>query len=73
MLDTVSAQTAVRHLSGVRQWHKSLPAEEEIEANPFDGIPQPAVPEKLTHVPSSDDMRRLLASCSGRDFTSRRD
>ncbi|HEY9378131.1 MAG TPA: phage integrase N-terminal SAM-like domain-containing protein, partial [Jiangellaceae bacterium] len=43
LLDTVSAQTTVRHHSGAKQWFKWLLAEEEIESNPFDGVPQPAV------------------------------
>src|SRR2546430_13165654 len=59
LLDKVSAQTTVRHHSGVKQWFKWLAAEDEIDANPFDGIPQPAVPEKLTKVPSVDDVRAV--------------
>jgi site-specific recombinase XerD len=73
LLDTVSAQTTVRHHSGAKQWFKWLHAEEEIPANPFDGIPQPAVPERLTEVPSVDDVRAVLKACSGRSFEDRRD
>lgn len=72
-LDRVSAQTACRHYSATRQWFKWLTAEEEIDANPMDGIPQPAVPEKMTHVPSVDDIRALLKACSGKRFEDRRD
>jgi site-specific recombinase XerD len=73
LLDTVSAQTTVRHHSGAKQWFKWLHAEEEIPANPFDGIPQPAVPERLTEVPSVDDVRAVLKACLGRSFEDRRD
>lgn len=73
LLDTVSAQTTVRHHSGVKQWFKWLHAEDEIQSNPFDGIPQPAVPEKLTDVPSVDDVRAVLKACSGKTFEDRRD
>ena len=73
LLDTVSAQTTVRHHSGAKQWFKWLHAEEEVKSNPFDGIPQPAVPEKLTDVPSVDDVRAVLKVCSGRTFEDRRD
>jgi site-specific recombinase XerD len=73
LLGAVSAQTARRHYSGARQWFTWLTAEEEISANPFVGIPQPAVPEKLTPVPAAVDLTRLLKACEGKDFISRRD
>jgi len=73
LLNTVSAQTTVRHHSGTKQWFKWLAAEEEIEANPFNGVPQPAVPEKLTEVPSADDIRAVLKVCSSKSFDDRRD
>ena len=72
-LSRVSAQTACRHFSGVRQWFKWLVAEDEIPDTPFRGIPQPAVPEKLIHVPSADDIRAVLKACAGKTFEDRRD
>jgi len=72
-LGKVSAQTVVRHHSGAKQWFKWLAAEGEVDANPFDGIPQPAVPEKLTEVPPVESVRALLKVCSGKDFEDRRD
>jgi site-specific recombinase XerD len=72
-LGKVSAQTVVRHHSGAKQWFKWLLAEEEIERNPFAGVPQPAVPEKLTEVPSPDHVRALLKVCSSKSFEDRRD
>lgn len=72
-LDRVSAQTVVRHYSGLRQWFKWLAAEEETTANPTTGIPQPAVPEKLTEVPPADAVRALLKACAGKGFAERRD
>lgn len=72
-LSRVSAQTTVRHYSGVRQWFKWLTAEEEIPADPTAGIPQPAVPEKMTEVPSAETVRAVLKACEGRGFAERRD
>ena len=73
LLDTVSAQTTVRHHSGAKQWFKWLHAEDEVESNPFDGVPQPAVPEKPTEVPTVADVRAVLRACSGKTFEERRD
>jgi site-specific recombinase XerD len=72
-LSRVSAQTTVRHYSGVRQWFRWLADEQEIGANPTAGIPQPSVPEKLTTVPSADTLRAVLKACNGRSFADRRD
>lgn len=72
-LDRVSAQTVVRHYSGLRQWFKWLAAEQEIGANPTEGIPQPAVPETLVTVPTTDALRAILRACEGRGFPERRD
>lgn len=72
-LARVSAQTAVRHYSGVRQWFRWLLTEDEIGADPTYGIPQPAVPERLTEVPTAATLRSVLKACSGREFTDRRD
>jgi integrase/recombinase XerC len=73
LLTEVSAQTACRHYSGARQWFKWLVTEEEIPSNPFDGIPQPAVPEKLTKVPAPDILLKLLKATDGKTFVDRRD
>src|SRR5215467_12405000 len=73
LLEAVSAQTARRHYSGARQWFTWLAEQEEIDTNPFAGIPQPAVPEKLTEVPAAADLTKLIKACEGKDFVSRRD
>jgi integrase/recombinase XerC len=73
LLGQVSAQTARRHYSGARQWFTWLTEQEEIDSNPFTGIPQPVVPEKMTEVPEAVDLTRLLKACDGKDFVSRRD
>jgi site-specific recombinase XerD len=72
-LDRVSAQTVVRHYSGVRRWFAWLLTEEEVRVNPTDGIPQPSVPEKLTAVPADGVIRAVLKACEGRGFAERRD
>jgi site-specific recombinase XerD len=72
-LGRVSAQTTVRHLSGVRQWLGWLAAEGEIPADPTAGITQPAIPEKLVHVPELNALRAILRACAGRGYPERRD
>jgi len=73
LLAAVSPQTVVRHHSGAKQWFKWLHAEQEIDKNPFDGVPQPAVPERLVEVPPTDVVRRLLDVTKGNGFVDRRD
>lgn len=73
LLSEVSAQTTVRHYSGVRLWFKWLLAEHEVPTDPTDGIQQPAVPEKEVDVPSEDAVRALLKACAGTRFEDRRD
>ena len=73
LLGAVAAQTARRHYSGARQWFTWMYEQDEIPTNPFTGIPQPAVPEKMTEVPEAADLTKLIRACSGKDFGSRRD
>ena len=47
--------------------------QEEIPSNLFAGIPQPAVPEKMTAIPAAADLTKLIKACEGKDFISRRD
>lgn len=47
--------------------------EEELAKSPMAGMKPPTVPETPVDVPELDELRRILKSCDGRDFRSRRD
>ncbi|WP_131769529.1 tyrosine-type recombinase/integrase [Candidatus Protofrankia californiensis] len=47
--------------------------EGELTANPLAGVTRPRSPEQPVPVPAADDLRRILGTCAGRDFASRRD
>jgi len=71
--ERVSARTAARHHSGAHQWTKWLVSEEEIDADPFAGVPQPKVKTQPIPIPSVDTVKALLAVTSGKGFEERRD
>ncbi|WP_322755688.1 tyrosine-type recombinase/integrase [Frankia sp. Cas3] len=48
-------------------------AEGELDANPLTRVARPAVPVQPVPVPAADDLRAILGTATGRDFTSRRD
>src|SRR3954453_5321084 len=50
-----------------------LTDEEEVEADPFTRMRPPLVPEQPVPVLRPDQLSALLATCAGKDFTSRRD
>jgi integrase/recombinase XerC len=58
---------------GLQQFLKFLTKEEVLAAHPMQGMTPPTVPEK--HVPTvdKDNLRKLLRTCSGRDFVPVRD
>lgn len=70
---TRSQNTARTYFAGVRHFFRWMAAEGEIERDPCDGIRSPAPAETRTDVLSAADLRRLLETCAGRDFRSRRD
>ncbi len=45
----------------------------EMENDPMARMHKPAVPDAPPPVPAIEDLRRLLATCHGKDFNSRRD
>ena len=73
MTSTRSASTASLTYRALQQWFGWLVREEEIDRSPMDRMRPPQVPETPVLVLGEDQLRRLLRSCDGRDFVSRRD
>jgi site-specific recombinase XerC len=65
-----SAATRYRSLQQLFNW---LDEEGEITGSPMAKMRPPKIPEKPVPVLPDDDVKRLLASCSGKDFRDRRD
>lgn len=68
-----SSSTARAYFAGVRHFLRWMVAEGEADHDPTDGIRTPPPDDQRTDVLSVDDLRALLATCSGRDLVSRRD
>jgi site-specific recombinase XerD len=73
ILATWSDSTAYNRYSGLRQFYKWLIAEDEIERSPMTDMKPPAISDKPVTVLTDDQLRTLLASCSGKTFVERRD
>jgi site-specific recombinase XerD len=73
LLATRSAATARTRYSALRQFFAHLVVEEEIERSPMADMKPPTVPEKPISVLTEAEMTRLLDTCTGKDFVSRRD
>ena len=65
-----SAATRYRSLQQLFNW---LDEEGEITGSPMAKMRPPKIPEQPVPVLPDDDVKRLLASCSGKDFRDRRD
>ncbi len=65
--------TAHAHHRALVQFFKSCGEEGEIDRSPMEFLRPPIVPEVPVAVIADDELRRLLKSCEGRDFVSRRD
>lgn len=70
---TRSAETARTRYVAFRQFIKWCLSEGELDTDPMANIAQPATAPKVVPPISDDDMRRLIDSCKGNDFTSLRD
>ena len=64
--------TAASRYRGTSRFFKWL-AEEELPTNPMERIRPPRVPEDPPPIISYENLRRLLDSCTGREFADRRD
>ena len=70
---TRSSSTARGWFAAVRHFCRWLQAERETDRDATAGIRTPPPGDPETAVLSDEDLRRLLATCAGTDFTSRRD
>jgi hypothetical protein len=68
-----SSNTARGWFAGVRHFCRWLEAEGEADRDATTGIRTPAPGDPETPVLSDADLRALLATCAGTDFTARRD
>jgi site-specific recombinase XerC len=65
--------TALNRYRSLQAFFKWCVAEGELEASPMVGMKPPQLPDQPPPVLTDDQLRRLLKSCDGRDFTDRRD
>jgi site-specific recombinase XerD len=70
--DEVAPQTVAIYWRTLRPFFAWW-AKETDATNPFDGADVPGEPQNPPDVVALDDVRALLATCSGKDFASRRD
>ncbi|HVL99322.1 MAG TPA: tyrosine-type recombinase/integrase [Egibacteraceae bacterium] len=70
---TRAQNTARTYYAGVRHFFRWLHAEGETDRDPCEGIRSPSPAEPVTEVIAAADLRRLVETCAGRDFVSRRD
>lgn len=70
---TRSPETARTRYVAFRQFVKWCLAEGELDSDPMANIVQPTTTPKVIPPLSADDMRRLIDTCKGNDFTSLRD
>lgn len=67
------ATTASNRFKSLQAFFKWAVEEGEIKASPMERMKPPAIPEEPPSVLTEADLRRLLKSCEGKDFYSRRD
>jgi site-specific recombinase XerD len=65
--------TAATLHRGLRAFFKWAEEEGEVDANPMVRVRPPRIPEQQVPIVEEDQLRRLLASCSGPDYRDRRD
>jgi integrase/recombinase XerC len=65
--------TAHNRYRGLHAFFKWAVTEGDLETNPMEGMRPPQLPEQPVEVVGPDHLARLLKTCEGRDFSSRRD
>lgn len=68
-----AANTLAARYKALRVWFAWLAEEHEIPTSPMARMKPPAVPEQPPLLLSTDQLRRVLKQCEGRDFYARRD
>jgi site-specific recombinase XerD len=69
----VTPSTRYNRYSGARQFFAWCVREGELDVSPMANVRPPKVPEIRVQMLTPEQMRTLLADCSGTDFVSRRD
>lgn len=69
----VGPSTVAMNYRSLRTFWSWLEREDEIDTNPFAKMREPAVPDDPVPVVADDALRRLLDTCTGKDFADRRD
>lgn len=72
-LDKLSSSTAATRYRYLQQFFRWAEREDEIQSSPMVGLDPPAIDEKVVDILSDDELRLLLGSAEGKDFTDRRD
>jgi site-specific recombinase XerD len=65
--------TAHNRYRGLHAFFKWAVAEGDLQTSPMNGMRPPQLPEQPVGVVRAEHLTRLLKTCEGRDFTSRRD
>lgn len=68
-----SAATARSRYTAVQQFYKFLIRDEELDESPLAKVEPPTVKAPPVEVLTEEQLRRLLATCTGKDLVSRRD
>lgn len=68
-----SPNTVKTHFSGISRFGKWLVDEEILNTDPTSNVTLPSETPNSPHILSDEELRTILAQCSGRDFLSRRD
>lgn len=71
--ETRAPGTARSWFAGLRHFFRWLLDEQESDHDPTLGVRTPPPGEPVTPVLSDEDIRKLLKTCAGNDFTNRRD
>jgi site-specific recombinase XerD len=73
LAETRAPSTASNRFRALQQFFKWLVEEEELERSPMARMRSPMVPERPVPILGADELRRLLATCTGKEFVDRRD
>jgi site-specific recombinase XerD len=57
----------------LKQWFRWCVEEEELDTSPMARMSAPNVPDKPVKMLSNDELKLLMATCTGKDFDERRD
>lgn len=69
----ISPATTALHFRHLRAFFNWLVEEDELDVSPMKGMTEPDVPDSPPDVIPVEQLRALLATCSGRGFDDRRD